>query len=373
MTTWRRGRAVLWRWSNNRRLPRSRTRSARTPNCEPIVLCENNIAVWEFPLSCTPTLAFELRTAGSNVNTNFASASPASLKPLRPSASHFFTVDVEEYFQVNALESIVAETDWLTHPSRVGKSIDLLLACLETRGVKGTFFVLGWLAKHRPEVVRAIAAAGHEVASHGYRHERVTTLTPPQFREDVRAAKAALEDVTGAAVSGYRAPSFSIVPGCEWAFDVLVEEGYRYDSSVFPIRRRGYGYPNAPRAPYVMRRPSGVLAEFPLATTRFLNLPVPAAGGGYLRQFPLAIIRRAFREASLRGECATFYIHPWEIDPDQPRLPVSLLTHIRHYRGLGSALEKIETLLDEFKFSSIGSSLPALVRSGSAFQTVGAA
>src|SRR6266480_342923 len=287
--------------------------------------------------------------------------------------AHFFSVDVEEYFQVKALESVVSRDEWLSRPSRVGDSIDLLLATLDRHNVRGTFFVLGWLAKHRPEVVRAIANAGHEIASHGFGHERVTALTPATFREDLRSSKHALEAVTGDAILGYRAPSFSIIPGYEWAFDVLVEEGYSYDSSIFPIRRRGYGYASAPRAPYVMRRPAGILAEFPLATTTFLDFPVPAAGGGYLRQFPLSVIRRAFREAEARAESATFYIHPWEIDPAQPRLAVSPFNYVRHYRGLGTALERVNSLLSEFNFVSMASALPRMVGATTALESVGAA
>jgi polysaccharide deacetylase family protein (PEP-CTERM system associated) len=281
----------------------------------------------------------------------------------KSATTHFFTVDVEEYFQVKALESVVSPDEWLTRPSRVARSIDALLYCLDRHGVSGTFFVLGWLARHRPETVRAISDAGHEVASHGYRHERVTSLQPETFRVDIQSSKSTLEDLIGKAVLGYRAPSFSIVPGCEWAFDVLIEEGYRYDSSLFPIRRRGYGSPSAPRAPHIIHRASGTLAEFPLATTSFFNYPIPAAGGGYLRQFPLAVIRRAFREATARGESATFYIHPWEIDPGQPRLPVSAINRIRHYRGLGTALNRIDSLLGEFSFGTISSCLSQLEHS----------
>jgi len=284
--------------------------------------------------------------------------------------THFFTVDVEEYFQVKALESVVSRDEWLSRPSRVGRSVDALLGSLESHGVLGTFFVLGWIARHRPEVVRAIASAGHEIASHGFSHQRVTSLTPKAFGEDLRSSKRALEDLTGDAVLGYRAPSFSIIPGYEWAFDVIIEEGYRYDSSLFPVRRRGYGYPSAPRAPYVMRRSGGAIAEFPLATTSLFGFPIPAAGGGYLRQFPLGVIRRAFREASRRGESGTFYVHPWEIDPDQPRLPVSSLNYVRHYRGLGTALARIEGLLSEFRFASISSFLPQLTAPIPAIQSV---
>ena len=300
-------------------------------------------------------LAFEVRNVGRGSTRESLTMHSEFCQP-----THFFTVDVEEYFQVKALRSVVSRDEWLSRPSRVAKSIDDLLGCLDRHGAHGTFFLLGWIAKYHPDVVRSIANAGHEIASHGFWHEQVTALKPAEFLDDVRSSKCEIEDVTGAPVLGYRAPSFSIIPGWEWAFDVLIEAGYRYDSSLFPIRRRGYGYPSAPRTPHVISRPCGKLAEFPLATTEILGYPVPAAGGGYLRQLPLAVIRRAFREASERGESATFYIHPWEIDPEQPRLAVSHLNRIRHYRGLDRALERIERLLEEFSFGSIASYLPAM-------------
>jgi polysaccharide deacetylase family protein (PEP-CTERM system associated) len=271
---------------------------------------------------------------------------------------HFFTVDVEEYFHANALDPYVSKAAWTSLPVRIDRTIPVLLDALDRAGAKGTFFVLGWIARHRPAVVRQIAAAGHEIASHGFWHRRVTTLSPESFREDIRSSKTALEDLVGAPVLGYRAPSFSIVPGGEWAFDVLLEEGYRYDSSVFPIQRRGYGYPGAPRAPYMIFRPSGVLHEFPLATTRLAGMTVPAAGGGYLRQLPFWLTRRAFADANRSGMPATFYIHPWEIDPDQPRFPVGALTRIRHYRGLSGVLPDITRLLTLFRFTSIRSHMP---------------
>ncbi len=319
----------------------------------------NKIA--ELPLRAgrDANLAFEVRTTSVKSVLRLPPYS-VNMTSAQPATTHFFTVDVEEYFQVKALESVISPDEWLSRPSRVARSIDALLGSLDRHGVRGTFFVLGWLAEHRPEVVRAISDAGHEIASHGFRHERVTTLNPETFREDLRSSKRMLEDLIGRIVLGYRAPSFSIIPGCEWAFDVLIEEEYRYDSSIFPIRRRGYGYPAAPRGPHIIERPCGVLAEFPLATTRFFNYPIPAAGGGYLRQFPIAVIRRAFRQASERCEPATFYIHPWEIDPGQPRLPVSALNRVRHYRGLAYTLDRIESLLEEFSFGTIASYLPNL-------------
>ncbi|HKS05747.1 MAG TPA: XrtA system polysaccharide deacetylase [Gemmatimonadaceae bacterium] len=276
-----------------------------------------------------------------------------------PAVTHFFTVDVEEYFHVNAFEGVIAREEWDRWPKRLEHSMPVLLDRLHRAGARGTFFVLGWVARQSADIVRAIAAAGHEVASHSFWHRRVVTMTPAEFRDDLRASKQILEDVVGAAVVGFRAPSFSIIPGYEWAFDVLLEEGFRYDSSVFPIKRSGYGNPNAPRVPYTIQRKSGSLAEFPLATTTLFGRAIPAAGGGYLRQFPFGVVRRAFAEATRDAVPATFYVHPWEIDPDQPRVPVSALTRVRHYRGLRQTLPRIERLLGEFQFGTIGSALAA--------------
>ena len=276
--------------------------------------------------------------------------------------SHFFTVDVEEYFHVSAFEPWIARSDWPNWPTRLPAILPMLLDLLERYEARGTFFVLGWVADHMPDVVRSIASRGHEIGSHGYWHRRVNTMTPAEFAAELRMSKQALENLTGAPVLGFRAPSFSLVPGVEWAFDVLLEEGYRYDSSIFPIRRRGYGYPGAPSDPYLVRRDAGTLAEYPLATTGFGRLRLPAAGGGYLRQLPFALIRWAFANAENDRRPATFYIHPWELDPDQPRVPVSLLTRARHYRGLSRTLPRVERLLREFRFTTIASHLPALER-----------
>ncbi|MFL5482798.1 MAG: XrtA system polysaccharide deacetylase [Gemmatimonadaceae bacterium] len=287
--------------------------------------------------------------------------------------AQLFTVDVEEYFQVRALESVVSRQHWGSHTTRVGHSIDLLLDSLDEYHARGTFFVLGWLADHRPEVVRSIASRGHEIASHGYWHERVSVQNPEIFREDVRKGKSSVEQLTGRPVIGYRAPNFSIIPGIEWAFDVLLEEGYQYDSSIFPIRRSGYGYANACPDPHIIVRKSGRLAEFPLATASILRYRVPAAGGGYLRQLPFGIVRRAFRDAVRRGEHGTFYIHPWEIDPGQPQLRTSFLNRIRHYRGLSKTLQRIEALLAEFRFTSIESCLQEVLALGEQRYLEGAA
>ena len=273
--------------------------------------------------------------------------------PAPAEARPFFTVDVEEYFHANALESAAPRAQWDRLPLRLDRTMPILLERLARHGTRGTFFVLGWVAEHSPQIVRDIAAAGHEVASHGYWHRRVTGMSRAEFRDDVRSSKRILEDLIGKPVHGYRAPSFSIVPDTAWAFDVLLEEGFQYDSSVFPIRRPGYGFPGALRDPHEVHRAAGTLKEFPLATTTIAGIPVPAAGGGYLRQFPLFLIRRAFRQARARGTAATFYIHPWELDPDQPRLPVGAITRVRHYRGLSRTLGRIEQLLTEFPFTAI--------------------
>jgi polysaccharide deacetylase family protein (PEP-CTERM system associated) len=202
-------------------------------------------------------------------------------------------------------------------------------------------------------LVRRIVSAGHEIASHTWSHGRVSTMTPETFREEVRSSKALLEDVGGVAVAGFRAPSFSIRPGMEWAFDVLLEEGYLWDSSLFPIRRPDYGYPGTPLGPHLIQRPGGTLQEFPLATLDLLGVRIPAAGGGYLRHFPQGVIHRAFRDHEARGTPAMFYVHPWEVDPDQPRLAVGPMTRFRHYHGLHRTHPRLQRLLTDFRFTSV--------------------
>lgn len=269
-----------------------------------------------------------------------------------PRLAHLFTVDVEEWFQVSALEPHVPRASWATTPSRVAVGTERLLGMLDAAGARGTFFTLGWVARHNPSLVRAIVAAGHELASHGWWHERVTSVTTDRFRQDVRDAKAILEDVGGVPVHGYRAPSFSIVPGREWALDILAEEGYVYDSSLFPIRRRGYGHPDAPTRTHLMVRDGRPLLEVPPATMTIAGRRFPAAGGGWFRHFPYALTRRALRQAEGKGEPAVFYIHPWELDPAQPRLDVPLRTRIRHYGSLSRVEGRIARMLRDFRFTS---------------------
>ena len=274
--------------------------------------------------------------------------------------THHFTVDVEEYFQVSALESQVTRARWDSLESRVVASVSRLLDLLGLYGAQATFFVLGWVSERHPDMVKAIAQAGHEVASHGWDHRRVTDQSPEAFRTSVRRTKHGLEDLTGTAVAGFRAPSFSIGPGQEWAIDILIEEGYRYDSSLFPIRRRGYGYPNGKRDPHWIERPSGRLAELPPATLRRWGINIPAAGGAYFRLLPYRLVRTAILDFERRGVPATFYIHPWEVDPDQPRLQVPWLTRWRHYSGLGRTTDRLQRLLGEFRFQAIADGLASL-------------
>ena len=273
--------------------------------------------------------------------------------------THHFTIDVEEYFQVSAFERSVRRSSWDRFESRVAASVARLLDILSRYEARATFFVLGWVAERHPEVVRAIAREGHEIASHGWEHARVTQQTPRAFREAVRRSKELLEALTGVPVLGFRAPSFSIVPGYEWALDVLIEEGYRYDSSLFPVRRPGYGYPGGRRDPHVLERPAGRLVEVPPATLSCLGVTLPAGGGAYFRLFPYGLVRAALRAAERRGVPATFYVHPWEVDPDQPRLPASWPTRLRHYIGLGRTAARLERLLGEFRFTAVAETAAA--------------
>ena len=197
--------------------------------------------------------------------------------------AHHFTIDVEEYFQVSAFESRVARSEWERFESRVAGAVARLLDLLARHEARATVFVLGWVAERHAALIRTIARAGHEIASHGWDHERVTRQTPQQFRDSVRRTKAVLEDIAGAPVLGFRAPSFSIVPGREWALDILIEEGYRYDSTLFPVRRPGYGYPGGHADPHWLERPAGRLAEIPPTTLEWCGLRVPAAGGALSR------------------------------------------------------------------------------------------
>src|SRR2546425_6244228 len=264
--------------------------------------------------------------------------------------AHHFTVDVEEYFHVSAFESRVRRADWDRYESRVAGSVFRLLDLLARHDARSTFFVLGWVAERHASLVREIARAGHEVASHGWDHARVTKQSPPVFRDSVRRTKSVLEDLTGAPVLGFRAPSFSIVHGREWALDILIEEGYRYDSSLFPVRRPGYGYPGGRPDPHWIQRPVGRIAEVPPATLRWCGMHLPAAGGAYFRLLPYGLVRAAFKRCERRGVPGTFYIHPWELDADQPHLDVPWLVRVRHYGGVKRTGERLGRLFRQVRF-----------------------
>ena len=266
------------------------------------------------------------------------------------------SVDVEDYFHVSVFDGIVPRAEWDRMESRVCANTDRLLDIFDEFGVHGTFFVLGWVAERHPDLVRRIGNRGHEIASHGYAHRLVYDQTPSAFREDVRRAKQLLEDATGRAVGGYRAPSYSITPRSLWALDVLIEEGYWYDASIFPIRHDRYGIPVSARHLYAIERPAGSVVEAPGSTVRFGPLNFPVAGGGYFRILPYAWTRWGIARVN-RGEAkpAIFYLHPWEIDPDQPRLSAGLLGQFRHYRNLDKTEERLRSLLRDFRFGPLQS------------------
>lgn len=261
---------------------------------------------------------------------------------------------------MSALAGALPRSRWPEMESRVCRSVDTILDVLDEKGSKGTFFVLGLVAQAHPDLVRRIAGRGHEVASHGWGHRRVTTVTRDEFRSSVRRSRQALEDLCGKPVVGYRAPSFSITRDREWALDVLIEEGYRYDSSLFPVRRPGYGHPDAPLGPTWLERAAGRILEVPPMVLRVAGVRIPAAGGAYFRLLPYGLVRAALRQKAKMGEPGTFYIHPWELDPDQPRIPVPVHTKLRHYGGLGRTEGRLRRLLQEFRFGPVCRTLEAM-------------
>jgi polysaccharide deacetylase family protein (PEP-CTERM system associated) len=282
--------------------------------------------------------------------------------------TNLLTFDVEDYFHAYGLSSSApagelhrpgraARYAWAEMPGRVDYTTRRILTLLEEQGVQATFFVLGWVAEHYPDMVRAIAAGGHEIASHGYGHELLYEVTEARFREDIHRAKAVLEDLAGLPVIGYRAPSFSITPRTPWAPDVLLETGYRYDSSVFPIRRQRYGNPSSPRGVHWLREPAGGtpgLLEIPPSTIPILGQNIPVAGGGFFRFWPMAMTRWAIRRLNEHERMpAVVYLHPWEIDSDQPRLPASTGNGFRHYLNLHRTEPRLVQLMEEFRFAPV--------------------
>lgn len=268
--------------------------------------------------------------------------------------THIISVDVEDYFMVEAFAGSVSRDSWESRPSRVVMSTRRVLDLFDKYNVKGTFFFVGWVAKQFPELVREVHSRGHELACHSYWHRAVYSLTPGEFREDTQAAARAIEDAAGVKVYGYRAPSWSITTTCLWALEILSEEGFTYDSSIYPIHHDLYGVPGAKRFPYKLNCQNGnSLKEYPPATVRVLGQNVPAAGGGYLRIFPLTYTHWVFRKFEMQyHERVIVYLHPWELDPEQPRIPARLKSRFRHYTNLGSMENRLESLLARYAFGS---------------------
>lgn len=273
-----------------------------------------------------------------------------SASDLPPRIVNAMTVDVEDYMHVSAFANQIRREDWDSLPSRVVRNTDLVLDLFQELGIHATFFVLGWVAERHPALVRRIAGAGHEVASHGCDHVRVHDQEPAEFRADIRRSKQLLEDVSGESVRGYRAASFSIGPDSSWAFPILADEGYAYSSSIYPIHHDLYGMPNAPRFAFRPATNDGVL-EIPISTTPLLGRNLPCGGGGYFRVLPYRMSRWGMRRVNLtEGQPCIFYFHPWEIDPDQPKQAgVSFRSRFRHYtnlRRMESRLRRVATDFD---------------------------
>lgn len=273
-------------------------------------------------------------------------SSPAS-SPIR----NAMTIDVEDYFQVSAFANTISRDDWDRLPCRVERNVDVILRILNEANVKATFFTLGWIAERYPQLVKRIVAEGHELASHGYGHLRASDQTPEQFKDDVSRSKALLEDLGGQAVLGYRAPSFSIGTQNLWALDVLLQAGYRYSSSIYPIQHDHYGMPHAPRFSFYPNGESGLL-ELPITTVRLMQKNLPAGGGGYFRLFPYALSRWLIQRVNHQDKKAgIFYFHPWEVDPEQPRQQnIGFKTRFRHYVNLHRTENRLKALTRDFQW-----------------------
>lgn len=271
---------------------------------------------------------------------------------------HCLTFDVEEHFQVSAFESVARRHHWDDHESRVERNTDKILQMLSDADQRATFFVLGWIAERHPTLVQRIVDGGHEVASHGYGHELITTLTMEQFRADVRRAQAILEDLIGTRVLGYRAPSFTIVKDTSWAHEILIEEGYLYDSSVVPIVHDVYGMPGANPDVHLIETAAGSIVELPPTTALVAGMRVPVGGGGYFRLMPFPLFMRLTRTAAASGRQLMLYFHPWELDPEQPRMSGSRRSVFRHYVNLDKVEPRLSQLLSEFRFGTVREAVP---------------
>jgi polysaccharide deacetylase family protein (PEP-CTERM system associated) len=265
------------------------------------------------------------------------------------------SIDVEDYFHVAALSSAISRSQWDSMEYRADANTDRLLEVFAAAGVKSTFFILGWVAKRSPGLVRRIQAAGHEIACHGMSHKLIYTQTLEEFTRETRESKALLEDITGERVNGYRAATYSITRRSLWALDVLYEAGFTYDSSIFPIKHDLYGIPDAPQVPTRITAPQGgTLVEFPMSTVSMFGVRLPVSGGGYFRLLPYPLLRAGLRKLNERLERPfVFYLHPWEIDPGQPRIDAGMLSRLRHYTNIEHCEQRLRRLLSEFRFTTV--------------------
>ena len=282
-----------------------------------------------------------------------------------------FTVDVEDYFQVSAFEKDIPRDRWSQYTSRVVANTHRILDLLARHDVKATFFVLGWVAERFPQLVRDIHGAGHEIGSHSHEHRLIYDQTPDQFRDDVRRSRDAIQDACGAPITAYRAPSFSITRQSLWALDILAEEGFLVDSSIFPIHHDRYGIPDAQPRFHRINTSGGALWECPPSVVRFYRLNIPVSGGGYFRLYPLSWTVHCLRKINSRQQPFVFYIHPWEVDPDQPRLAAgSRISRFRHRVNLRTTEGKLDRLLREFRFGRLSREIKqAEIRGQGAGQT----
>jgi polysaccharide deacetylase family protein (PEP-CTERM system associated) len=264
------------------------------------------------------------------------------------------TVDVEDYFHVSAFASSIERNEWEKHPLRVEKNTQNLLDLFDDHDVKATFFVLGWVAERATGLIREISSRGHEIASHGYSHQLVYNQEPAVFRDETLRSKSILEDIVQVPVRGYRAASYSITSQSLWALDILSEAGFDYDSSIFPVRHDRYGMPGSPEHPYLLETPAGhSIVEFPLSTAKLFQYRLPVAGGGYFRLYPYWLSRAGLRQINRANKPFIFYLHPWEIDPDQPRISASWFSRFRHYNNLHKCESRLKHLMTDFSFDTV--------------------
>lgn len=280
----------------------------------------------------------------------------------RGPAVHAMTIDVEDYFHVAALKDVVRPDQWDQQPARVVENTQKILRLFDSHSIRGTFFILGWVAERNPELIRQIDEAGHEIASHGYSHQLIYSQSPAVFREETYRSKEILESIIQKPVLGYRAASYSITKKSLWALDTLAELGFKWDSSIFPVYHDNYGIPDTPSDPYTIKTRNGIsLTEFPITSAQKFGLSIPAAGGGYFRQFPYPLFRYLFKVASNNNQDPRiFYLHPWELDPDQPRFNnASWFSRFRHYTNLSQCEHRLSRLIDDFRFDTLSQSLAA--------------